>query len=81
MNNTHLIEFAKKPDHKTNEEKEQEIELARKRHEALQKKKDQNHLVWGNPIFGIHDRYSSGDNWMFSGPGNMEGCPVLGQYF
>ena len=40
------------------------------------------YLTWGNPQFGIYDRYGDRNSkWFLSGPCSNEGVPNVGQYF
>ena len=81
--NPHLIEFAKKQ----NPEKMLEDNVAIAQETMLdingnkKKKKEESLLVWGNPQFGIYDRYGTGQCWIYDGPGNDNTCPSIGHYF
>lgn len=89
--NPHLLEFAKKL---TSSKGEGAKDDAKSKDNNAQKKpslgpgqpkkaakhKEELLLKWGNPYFGIYDRYGSGKSnldkcWCFAGPGNDDGIP------
>lgn len=66
--NQELIEFAKKPVMKTRAQLDKE-EKARKREEEERRLKGQSKLVWGNPQFGIYERFEEDDRAKTPGVG------------
>ena len=80
--NPHLLEFARKPNPNSKDDNLMEDNTAENLFDVTaKKKKEESLLVWGNPQFGIYDRYGTGECWMLSGPGNDSTCPSIGHYF
>ena len=68
----------------TNNKKKKKKEASRSfgpgQNKKVAKHKEMSLLKWGNPFFGIYDRYGAGKSnldkcWCFAGPGNDDGIP------